>query len=68
MSFTKEELEECNSFVDGILDGLNLAGHAETWWAEQGNEIPPEGSSDWDIMYAKWIAFAFNKQEEDKSG
>lgn len=59
------------------LEDLTLADHAEIWWYEQGNDIPEQAiwegeevfpNPDWDIMYSKWIAFAFNKQEDDKNG
>ena len=38
---------------------LTLAEHAESWWMEQGKDVPERGTEEWNIMYEKWIEFAF---------
>jgi hypothetical protein len=38
---------------------LTLADHAEAWWTEQGNPLPPRSSVAWTTMYEVWIDYAF---------
>lgn len=38
---------------------MTLAEHAEAWWGEQGQMIPPRKSAEWNAMYTRWIEFAF---------
>ena len=40
-------------------DTMTLAQHAECWWREQGNSVPPRPTSEYDAMYEAWIVFAF---------
>ena len=42
---------------------MTLADHAEAWWTERGNIVPPRESPEWDAMYGTWIEFAFEKEE-----
>jgi hypothetical protein len=37
-----------------------LADHAEEWAEEQGMNVPDRGSSKWQVMYERWVAFAFD--------
>ena len=39
---------------------MTLAEHAESWWREQGNEVPPRGTEEWRIMYETWVEWAFS--------
>ena len=38
---------------------MTLADHAEAWWKEQGNEVPPRGTNEWQQMYEAWVEWAF---------
>ena len=38
---------------------LTLADHAELWWGEQGKVVPEKNTEEWEIMYEKWINWAF---------
>lgn len=38
---------------------MTLSDHAETWWQEKGNIIPPKNTKEWKIMYEKWVEYAF---------
>lgn len=40
---------------------MTLAQHAEAWWREQGKEVPPRDTREWQEMYEQWVAWAFNK-------
>lgn len=40
-------------------DEMTLGEHAEAWWREQGNEVPERDTTEWSIMYEKWIEYAF---------
>ena len=40
-------------------NNMTLAEHAEAWWSEQGNTVPPVDTTAWDEMYRKWHEFAF---------
>ncbi len=49
----------------GLIDkDKTLAEHAEAWWKEQGNIIPPKNTKKWNEMYKKWIEFAFKDFKE----
>jgi len=37
-----------------------LEQHAEEWWEELGNQVPPKDSPEWTIMYEEWIDYAFD--------
>jgi len=39
--------------------GMTLAEHAEAWWKEQGKEVPPRGTEEWQEMYETWVEWAF---------
>ena len=41
------------------MSAMTLGEHAEAWWLEQGNPLPPRGSAAWQAMYALWIDYAF---------
>lgn len=41
-----------------------LADHAEWWTREQGREVPARSTTEWDMMYQDWIAFAFDDLRE----
>jgi hypothetical protein len=43
------------------MSDLTLGEHAEAWWAEQGNPVPPRECAAWRAMYAIWIDYAFGK-------
>lgn len=36
-----------------------LAEHAEEWWEEKGRKVPKRGTKTWEVMYQKWVDFAF---------
>ena len=38
---------------------ITLAKHAELWWSEKGETVPPRDTEEWDDMYRQWIEFAF---------
>jgi len=38
---------------------MTLADHAEYWWSEQGRQVPPHDTPEWQAMYEEWIDFAF---------
>ena len=38
---------------------LTLADSAEAWIKEQGLEVPERETVEWEVMYSKWIDFAF---------
>ena len=40
-------------------ENMTCAEHAEYWWREQGETVPPENTPEWQAMYEKWIDFAF---------
>jgi len=44
---------------------LGLGEHAEAWWREQGREVPPADTPEWDEMYEKWVDFAFDDFAEE---
>lgn len=43
---------------------MTLADHAEAWWKEQGNTVPPKGSDAYNEMYEKWAKMAFKDFEK----
>ena len=53
---------------------LTLADHAEAWWREKGNTIPPRDTDEWKKMYETWangpspICTAMSKASERRSG
>jgi hypothetical protein len=38
---------------------IRRADDAESWWREQGNEVPPRNSESWCAMYVDWVKAAF---------
>lgn len=38
---------------------MTMHDHAVAWYEEQGKEIPPFDSMEWQIMYEDWIEWAF---------
>ncbi len=40
-------------------DDMSFEEHAIAWCIEEGRDIPPPKSPEWDKMYAKWVDFAF---------
>jgi len=42
---------------------MTLAAHAEAWWLEQGNLLPPRDSEAWTAMYELWVEYAFSPVE-----
>jgi hypothetical protein len=42
-----------------LENAMTLADHAEAWCREQGKEVPPPDSAEWQTMYEQWVAFAF---------
>ena len=44
---------------------LTLGEHAEMWWYESGNDIPVE-KAEHQVMYSKWLDFAFAYIEKNK--
>ena len=49
---------------------MTLADHAELWWKEQGNIVPPKNTKEWKDMYKKWIEYAYKSwvSQFNKSG
>ena len=47
---------------------LTLADHAEAWWLEKGNTIPPRDSDEWKKMYEAWVEWAFSDLRGDEQG
>lgn len=41
------------------LEDMTLAQHAEAWWREQGQTVPPRETKQWDEMYRAWVDYAF---------
>ena len=41
-----------------------LREHAEEWWTEQGEIVPVRDSPEYEVMYVKWIDFAFGVYSE----
>jgi hypothetical protein len=41
-----------------------LNDHAESWAREQGREIPPRGTPEYEALYNDWIDFAFKDFRE----
>jgi len=39
---------------------MTLGEHAESWWKEQGKEVPLRGSKEWQKMYEAWVEWAFS--------
>ena len=46
---------------------LTLQDHAEIWWMEQGNIIPPRGTKYHKEMYERWVQWAFNDFDFNKN-
>ena len=44
---------------------MTLADHAEAWTREQGRDVPPRNTPEWQIMYNAWIDYAFADFGED---
>lgn len=44
---------------DFVIKRMTLADHAEAWWKEKGNTVPPKGSDAYNEMYKQWAEFAF---------
>lgn len=42
-----------------MSEEMTLAEHAELWWTEQGKEVPPADTPEYQAMYEEWHAFAF---------
>jgi hypothetical protein len=42
------------------LDELTLADHAEAWARERGETVPPRDTPEWNALYSRWHAWAFN--------
>ena len=42
---------------------MTLADHAEAWCQENGNEVPPKDTPEWDAMYESWVNWAFRDFE-----
>ena len=42
---------------------LTLAEHAEAWYTEQGEQVPPRDSEEWTAMYQVWVSFAFGPEK-----
>ena len=40
---------------------MTLAEHAEYWWRQEGKEVPPRGTDQWQAMYETWVNWAFSK-------
>ena len=40
-------------------DTWTLREHAEAWTKEQGREVPLRDSKEYEIMYQKWVDYAF---------
>ena len=38
---------------------MTLADHAECWCREQGKEVPPRDTDQWQAMYEAWATWAF---------
>jgi len=49
---------------------LTLADHAEAWMKENGHEVPPRKSEEWNELYTQWLDYAFdyNKQKNRAFG
>ena len=43
-----------------------LAEHAEAWWKERGKVVPPKKTTAWQVMYEKWVNWAFQSFKEPK--
>lgn len=41
---------------------MKLKEHAEAWWQQQGNVVPPRDTELWWEMYAQWVDYAFPPQ------
>lgn len=39
---------------------MTLADHAEHWCREQGKDVPPRDSDEWQAMYETWAVWAFS--------
>ena len=39
---------------------MTLAEHAEYWSREQGKEVPPRDTDQWQSMYETWVEWAFS--------
>jgi len=48
-------------------DKMTLAEHAEAWWKENGNMVPPKDTLEYENMYEKWHEFAFQNFTPKKS-
>ncbi len=46
---------------------LTLADHAEAWWREKGNTIPPRGTDEWQKMYETWVEWAFSDLHDEQA-
>ena len=44
-----------------MVKELTFAEHAESWWQEQGNDVPERGTDAWNEMYLAWYQFAFSE-------
>lgn len=45
-------------------DDWTMAEHAEVWWTEKGNTVPPKDSPEYEEMYADWHEYAFENFPE----
>ena len=39
---------------------LTLADHAEAWARENGEDVPVRDTPEWQVMYERWIDYAFS--------
>jgi len=47
-----------------VKDGdTTLADHAEMWTEENGETVPARDTAEWNVMYKRWIDFAFENIE-----
>ena len=44
---------------------MTLADHAECWCREQGKEVPPRDTDQWQAMYEAWVEWAFSDLHGD---
>jgi hypothetical protein len=38
---------------------MTTGDHAEAWHREQGKDLPPRGTDEWQSMYEAWATWAF---------
>lgn len=43
---------------------VTLADHAEAWQRERGETVPQRSSLEWELMYERWIDYAFENLSE----